>query len=167
MSRALRIAGMAVILLVHGAGAEELIGSDPHPPASVAKSNGRLVTIETAAGTITVALWIADRMKGFIADVTARGFKGRVKCYSWSRAHVRRSLHHTGEACDFAQHWTAYGLQTHRVMRHVADLTAKWGLRDGCSFRDCGHIDAGLTQKLRTALVRKASHRIATATLQR
>jgi hypothetical protein len=28
-------------------------------------------------------------------------------------------------------------------MYHVGDLAAKWGLRDGCSFGDCGHIDDG------------------------
>lgn len=167
MNRALLIAAIAVISLVQAADAEELTGRASHLRSWVSEGSARLVSIETAAGTITVAPRIADRMKGFIADVVERGFKGRVKCYSWSKSHVRNSLHHTGEACDFAQHWTAHGLQTHRVMRHVADLTAKWGLRDGCSFRDCGHIDAGLTQKLRTALVRKASHRIATATLQR
>jgi hypothetical protein len=95
---------------------------------------------ETAAGTIVIACRLADRMTGFIGDVVARGFKGRVKCFSTSRSHVPRSLHFIAEACDFAQR--GWG-KTVAPMYRVADLAAKWGLRDGCTFRDCGHIDSG------------------------
>jgi len=28
-------------------------------------------------------------------------------------------------------------------MYRVGDLTRKYGLRNGCSFSDCGHIDLG------------------------
>ena len=51
----------------------------------------------TAAGDILVACDVADRMAGFIADVVARGFKGRVHCFALG-GHVRRSLHYRGEA---------------------------------------------------------------------
>lgn len=95
---------------------------------------------QTAAGSIIIACRIADRMAGFIDDVVARGFKGRVKCFSTSRSHVARSLHFIAEACDFAQR--GWG-KTVAPMYRVADLAAKWGLRDGCTFRDCGHIDSG------------------------
>lgn len=95
---------------------------------------------QTAAGSIIIACRIADRMAGFVDDVVARGFKGRVKCFSTSRSHVPQSLHFIAEACDFAQRgWN----KTVQPMYRVADLAAKWGLRDGCSFRDCGHIDSG------------------------
>jgi hypothetical protein len=102
-------------------------------------------TEATAAGPITIDCALAPRMKGFIADVVARGFQGRVHCFSLSRTHVPGSLHKTARACDFAQHgWN----KTVRVMYRVGDLAAKWGLRDGCSFGgrrgpDCGHIDGG------------------------
>jgi hypothetical protein len=113
--------------------------------AGVVDANGtpaRLVTVPTAAGIdITVASSFAPAIQGFIADAVAAGYKPRrIKCYSLSRAHVRHSLHKVGEACDFNQHgWN----KTDRFMYRVRKLAAKWGLRDGCSFRDCGHIDVG------------------------
>src|SRR6188508_970595 len=67
-------------------------------------ANGNLVTIRTAAGPITVSPGMAGRMQGFIADLAERGYKPkRVKCYSLSKTHVPKSLHKTGEACDFDQ----------------------------------------------------------------
>lgn len=95
---------------------------------------------ETAAGRITIACDLAPKMVGFINDVVARGFRGPVHCLSYSKSHVAHSLHFRGEACDFAQR--GWG-RTVPVMRRVADLAAKWGLRDGCTFRDCGHVDSG------------------------
>lgn len=106
-----------------------------------------LITIETAGGSIEIARRAAEPMRGFIADVVARGFKGRIKCYSLSTAHVPRSRHKIGEACDFAQRgWN----KTVRVMYRVGDLAKKHGLRDGCSFNDCGHIDTGAVMTART-----------------
>ena len=102
-------------------------------------SSAGLVTVSTAAGPVTVAPSFAPKIQGFIADVVARGFRGRVNCYASSR-HVPGSLHYSGQACDFAQR--GWG-KTVAPMYHVADLAAKHGLRDGCSFRDCGHIDSG------------------------
>lgn len=110
-------------------------GADPCPYERVG----------TAAGVICISGRVADKMKGFIADVVARGFKGQVHCYSTSSSHVSHSLHFVGEACDFAQR--GWG-KTVRPMYSVSDLTSKWGLRNGCTFRDCGHVDSG---RLRTA----------------
>jgi len=114
-----------------------------HRPTRDANGNiadSRYCHPETAAGRITIACDLADKMQGFIRDVVARGFKGPVHCLSYSHSHVAHSLHFVGEACDFAQR--GWG-KTVRVMYHVRDLVAKWGLRDGCTFRDCGHIDSG------------------------
>lgn len=59
---------------------------------------------KATGGPITIAYALSDRMKGFIADMVARVFRGRIKCFSsLSRSHVPRSLHFIGEACDFAQ----------------------------------------------------------------
>jgi len=106
---------------------------------------GELVTIDSAAGPITVSSDFAPKIAPFIADVVARGFKGKVHCYSWAKSHRPNSLHHSGDACDFAQHWAkgARHVTTNPVMYRVGDLTRKYGLRNGCSFSDCGHIDLG------------------------
>lgn len=98
-----------------------------------------VITVPSAAGNITVSPAFAPKIQGFIADVVARGFTGRVHCHARG-GHVRGSLHYSGDACDFAQRgWN----KTVAVMYRVSDLATKWGLRDGCSFRDCGHIDSG------------------------
>ena len=63
-----------------------------------------------------------------------------IGCYSrWG--HVHHSLHHTGNACDIEQH--GWGRTSYRAMYHIAWLAHKHGLRDGCSFTDCGHVDTG------------------------
>jgi hypothetical protein len=106
-----------------------------------AASSG-LITVSTAAGIdITVAPEFAGPITGFIRDVVARGYHPRrISCYSWGRGHVANSLHHVGKACDFDQR--GWGV-TATAMYHVADLSAKWGLRNGGEFRDWGHIDMG------------------------
>jgi hypothetical protein len=108
--------------------------------------------VRTAAGWVCIADDVAERMKGFIADVVARGFRGNVHCYSLSKRHVKHSLHFIAEACDFAQR--GWG-KTVRPMYHVADLSRKWGLRNGCSFGDCGHIDSGRTRAARRAVAQE------------
>lgn len=99
-----------------------------------------LITVQTAAGLpITVDPTFAPKIQGFISDLVASGYKPpRVTCYSTAKSHVRNSNHFWGGACDFNQGgWN----KTDRPMYHVAALARKWGLRDGCTFRDCGHID--------------------------
>lgn len=41
-------------------------------------------------------------------------------------------------ACDIDQ--TGWN-KTAGPMYRAKALAAKWGLRDGCTFRDCGHVD--------------------------
>lgn len=103
-----------------------------------------LIELETDAGTVKVAAAVAEAMKGFINEVVALddGLIGQVHCYA-AHGHIRHSLHHTGNACDFAQ--TGWD-RTRPVMYDIRELASKWGLRDGCSFKhrkDCGHIDVG------------------------
>lgn len=120
---------------------ERRIKDRPGIPNNHAKIESGLTTIgkDDNGDNITVASSVADRFQAFIADVRARGFKGRIHCFA-TRGHVRNSLHYSGRACDFAQR--GWG-KTVAVMYRVADLAAKHGLRDGCTFRDCGHIDTG------------------------
>ena len=75
----------------------------------------------------------------FLAEqLAARGYRPRyINCHANS-GHVRRSNHYWGDAGDFDQ--SRRGRTT--AMRHVSELARKWGLRDGCTFKDCGHIDA-------------------------
>jgi hypothetical protein len=99
---------------------------------------GGTVTVSTAAGPITVAADAADKFVSLTNDLVAHGFHGSVNCAA--TGHMPNSLHHTGHACDFAQ--TARN-RTVGVMYHVSDIIAAHGLRDGCSFGDCGHVDTG------------------------
>lgn len=111
-------------------------------------TSGGLVTVQTAAGLpITVAAHLASRFQGFIADLVASGYRPR-HIGSFARGgHVRHSRHYAGAAIDVDQ--TGWG-KTAKPMYHVAALAARHGLRDGCTFRDCGHIDDGASLR-RTA----------------
>jgi hypothetical protein len=110
--------------------AESRQGSGYHPAGTV--------TVGTAAGPITVASDAADKFVSLTNDLVAHGFHGSVSCAA--TGHMPNSLHHTGHACDFAQ--TARN-RTVGVMYHAAAIIAAHGLRDGCSFGDCGHVDTG------------------------
>jgi hypothetical protein len=100
---------------------------------------GGITTVNTAAGIpITVASSAASQFEGFISDLVASGYKPRqIHCLAHG-GHVRDSNHYWGGACDIDQ--SARGRTAGR-MYHVAELANKWGLRDGCSFGDCGHVD--------------------------
>ena len=101
-----------------------------------------LVTVQTAAGIpITVAANLAEKFEGLISDMVADGYRPHsIGCFARG-GHVRNSNHYHGGACDFDQ--TARN-RAPNFMYHVASLAAKWGLRDGCTFHDCGHIDDGM-----------------------
>lgn len=103
-----------------------------------------LVTVHSAAGSITVNAAHASQFVGAIADLVAAGFRGPVHCYARS-GHVRHSLHYTGEACDFAQTGRNRVAAGAGIMFHAHAILARWGLRDGCTFHDCGHADTGRT----------------------
>lgn len=110
----------------------------------LAKESGSLVTVPTAAGiSITVDKKLVDQFKGFIDDLVKLGYTPKhIGCWAPLGTHVANSNHYHGGACDFDQ--TGWG-RTASPMYHVGNLAAKWGLRDGCTFRqaDCGHIDDG------------------------
>jgi hypothetical protein len=104
-------------------------------------AGGGVVTVQTAAGPITVASGIADQMRALIADLVAHGYRGHVTCLA--SGHMPHSLHHTGEACDFAQLSRNRVAAGAGIMYHAHAIIAAHGLRDGCSFHDCGHVDSG------------------------
>jgi hypothetical protein len=108
-------------------------------PAGDRDTGGGIVTVNTAAGIpITVAGSVASKFEGFISDLVASGYKPRqIHCLAHS-GHARHSNHYWGGACDFDQGGRG---RTAGAMYHVGGLARKWGLRDGCTFSDCGHLD--------------------------
>jgi len=113
-------------------------------PRDTSQSMGGLVTVPTAANiSITVASSLASQFQGFVKDLVNEGYTPKqIHCWAPFGTHVKNSNHYHGGACDFDQ--TGWG-RTSSQMHHVRDLSEKWNLRDGCSFRlpDCGHIDDG------------------------
>ena len=115
-----------------------------------------LVTVDTAAGiSIRVAADFAASIGGFITDLVARGVHpGRIHCFA-ATGHARHSLHHSGHACDFDGSANRFEDMNRN---RVSDLAAKWGLRDGCEFDDCGHIDAGFASFASARRIRARAH---------
>lgn len=98
-----------------------------------------LVTVNTAAGIkITVHPAFAHKFQKLIATLVAQGHKPRfITCYA--KGHVSGSNHHWGGACDIDQ--TAWN-RTSGFMYRAGAAIQSAGLYDGCSFRDCGHVEA-------------------------
>lgn len=115
-----------------------------------------LVTVPTAAGiSITVASNLASKFQGFINDLHSEGYNPHhLGCYA-SGGHVTHSNHYHGGACDFDQSGRN---KTASRMYHVSALAAKWGLRDGCTFHDCGHIDDGVNVGWHTGTTSHSTH---------
>jgi hypothetical protein len=108
---------------------------------TASRAGAGVVTIETATNPITVAASVAGPMRDLIGDLVAHGFRGHVDCLA--SGHMPGSLHHSGEACDFAQLSRNAVAPGAGIMYHASDIIAAHGLRDGCSFHDCGHVDSG------------------------
>ena len=96
---------------------------------------------DTLAGTVAVSRANGERLVSAINALWRAGFRGPVHCAAPYGTHVRHSLHHTGDACDMAQ--TGRNRTTARIMYHASAILARFGVNDGCSFRDCGHISVG------------------------
>ena len=108
---------------------------------AVLRPGGGMVTVPTAAGSITVASHLASRFQALIADFVAAGYKPKsIGCLAHG-GHVPNSRHYAGAACDFDQR--GWGL-TAPFMYRARAIIAKHGFRDGCTFNDCGHVDDGL-----------------------
>ena len=110
-----------------------------HARAHITDANGNLVTVQTAAGIpIKVHPAFASKFQSLIATLVAEGHKPRfITCYA--RGHKSGSNHAWGGACDIDQ--TGWG-RTSAFMYHAGSAIKSAGLYDGCSFRDCGHVEA-------------------------
>lgn len=107
---------------------------------------GGLVRVPTLAGPITAASHLAHRFANMISDFVRFGYRPRsVHCHARG-GHIPNSRHYHGAACDIDQRgWNAtsrfmYGATANAIIR-------KHGFRNGCSFRDCGHIDDGVSTR--------------------
>ena len=105
-------------------------------------SEGDIGACNTRAGTIVVAYSLCDKFQSLIAAFEAAGYHpSHVGCFARG-GHVRNSRHYAGAACDFDQ--SGWG-RTARFMYHAHEIIVAHGLRDGCEFRDCGHVDDGVS----------------------
>lgn len=116
------------------------------------------VVRHTAAGVVAVSERSADRLVGAINALVEAGFRGDINCAAPYGTHVARSLHHTGDACDMAQ--TGWGRSSARIMYHASDILARFGVNDGCSFGDCGHISVGSREAFGGRRYASRRHRI-------
>ncbi len=117
---------------------------------------GSCVVRDTLAGAVAISAQNAERIVSTINALFNAGFRGHVNCAARPGTHVVGSLHYSGNACDMAQ--TGWGRTPARIMYHAGSIIAAHGMRDGCSFRDCGHIDMGYALARRSYHVRYAHH---------
>lgn len=100
----------------------------------------QLVTLTTAQGcTITVHAAWAGKFSRFFSLLKDAGYKvpcGMVGCYS--PGHKPGSNHRIGGACDIQRAWN----KGPAFVYHMASIVKAAGLYDGCSFGDCGHVEA-------------------------
>jgi hypothetical protein len=102
------------------------------------------VVKETKAGPVAVSASDGNKLVEAINALWDEGFRGPVHCAAPNGTHVRHSLHHTGRACDMAQ--TGWGRSAAKIMYHASAILARFGVNDGCTFRDCGHISVGVQE---------------------
>ena len=92
-----------------------------------------LVTVDVAGGhRITVSQAFSAPVTALIADLDAKGYRfTRIKCFAnhGEGHHKSKSNHWNGDACDF------FGSHP------PAEITRAHGLRSGCDFHDCMHVD--------------------------
>jgi hypothetical protein len=107
-----------------------------------ANGNGMMVTVQTVYGfNITVHPAYASKFQRFFALLKGRGYKvpaNITKCWAPRGTHVAGSNHYIGAACDIQTGWNRGPLFIYRM----SDIIKQAGLYDGCSFHDCGHIEA-------------------------
>ncbi len=80
----------------------------------------------------------ADKFVAFFSSLKASGCHVReIVCQAYG--HRPGSNHVGGGACDVDQRAKN---RTSSCMYHAGDMIKEAGLFDGCSFRDCGHVEA-------------------------
>ena len=107
-----------------------------------ANGNRLMVTVQTAYGfNITVHPAYASKFQKFFALLKERGYKvpaNITKCWAPHGTHVAGSNHYIGAACDIQTGWN----RGPQFVYHMNDIVEQAGLFNGCSFHDCGHVEA-------------------------
>jgi hypothetical protein len=107
-----------------------------------ANGNGMMVTLQTAYGfNITVHPAYASKFQKFFALLKEHGYKvpaNITKCWAPHGTHVPGSNHYIGAACDIQTGWN----RGPEFVYHMNDIVTQAGLFNGCSFHDCGHVEA-------------------------
>jgi len=107
-----------------------------------ANGNSMLVTVQTAYGfNITVHPAYASKFQKFFVLLKERGYKvtaNITKCWAPHGTHVPGSNHYIGAACDIQTGWN----RGPEFVYHMNDIVEQAGLFNGCSFHDCGHVEA-------------------------
>lgn len=113
----------------------------PSSPALENIARNGMVTVRTAFGfPITVHPAYASKFQRFFALLKDKGYRppaNITRCYS-AGGHKPGSNHHIGAACDIQTGWN----RGPSFVYHMGDIIRQAGLYDGCSFRDCGHVEA-------------------------
>ena len=107
-----------------------------------ANGNSLMVKVQTAYGfDIMVHPAYASKFQKFFALLKEHGYKvpaNITKCWAPHGTHVPGSNHYIGAACDIQTGWN----RGPEFVYHMNDIVIKAGLFNGCSFRDCGHVEA-------------------------
>jgi hypothetical protein len=111
-------------------------------PRIDANGNRAMVTVQTAYGfNITVHPAYAGKFQRLFALLKDHGYKvpaNITKCWAPRGTHVPGSNHYIGAACDIQTGWN----RGPNFVYHIGAIIKESGLYDGCSFHDCGHIEA-------------------------
>jgi hypothetical protein len=114
------------------------------PRRHVIDGNGNvmMVKVRTAYGfDITVHPAYAIKFQKFFTLLSDRGYKvpaNLTKCWTPHGTRVAGSNHYIGAACDIQTGWN----RGPAFVYHMGDIIKQAGLYDGCSFHDCGHVEA-------------------------
>ena len=119
-------------------------GTSERKPHRAVDANGNrmLVTVQTAYGfNITVHPAYASKFLKFFALLKEHGYKvpaNITRCWAPRGTHVAGSNHYIGAACDIQTGWN----RGPAFVYHMDDIVKQAGLYSGCTFRDCGHVEA-------------------------
>jgi hypothetical protein len=104
--------------------------------------NITMVKVPTVYGfDITVHPAYANKFQKFFALLKNHGYKvpaNLTKCWTSRGTRVAGSNHYIGAACDIQTGWN----RGPTFVYHMGDIIKQAGLYDGCSFHDCGHVEA-------------------------
>jgi len=124
--------------------ASSRIRTSERKPHRVVDANGNsmMVTVQTAYGfNVTVHPAYASKFQKFFALLKEHGYMvpaNITKCWAPHGTHVPGSNHYIGAACDIQTGWN----RGPDFVYHMNDIVKQACLFNGCTFHDCGHVEA-------------------------